>query len=45
MLGKILLLNLNRKPYMRSPMAPSHLTFKGQGYQDTEALYLVNEPS
>ncbi len=46
-LGPMLLLNINRKPYMKNPIALSHLTLKGQsqGYPDFEALYLVKEPS
>ncbi len=45
----MLLLNTNRKPYMGSPMASSHLTlsvtFKGQiqVHSDLKALYLVKE--
>ncbi len=44
-LAHILLLNLNGKPYMESPMAVSHLTLKGQGHSYFKALYLVKEPS
>ncbi len=45
-LHHMLLLNTNKKPYMRSPIAPLHLTLgdlKGQSkYQSySEALYLV----
>ena len=48
--GPMLLLNINRKPYMGGPMALSHLTVielngQTQGHPDFEALYLVNEPN
>ena len=46
-LGHMLLLNINRKTYMGSPMTLSHLdfglNFTYQGHSDSEALYLVNE--
>ncbi len=48
-LGHMLLLNINRKAYMESPMTSSHIwpwvTLKGQiqGQSDSEALYLVKE--
>ncbi len=44
-LGHKLLLNINRKAYMASPMTSSHMTLKGQiqGHSDFEALYLVKE--
>ncbi len=47
----MLLLNINRKPYMGSPIPPSHLTLSdlersnSTRHQDFEALYLVKEPS
>ncbi len=46
-LGHMLLFNINRKPYMGSPMTPSHFTMKGQsqGHSNFEALYLVKEQS
>ncbi len=49
-LGPMLLLTINRKPYMESPMTPSLLTLsdlKGQtqGHSDFKASYFVNEPS
>ncbi len=51
MLGPMLLhvLNINRKPYMGSSMAPSHLNLSNlesqtQGPWNFEALHLVNEP-
>ena len=49
-LGHMLLLNINRKACMGSPLVGLHLTFvtlKGhcQGQSDFEALYLVKEPS
>ncbi len=54
-LGHMLLLDINRKPHMGSPMAASHLTLgdlersnvnvKRQGHPDFEALYLAKEPS
>ncbi len=31
-LGHILILNINRKPYMESSMAPSDLTLQGQSH-------------
>ena len=45
----MLLLNINGKPYMGTPMALSHLTLndlkcQSQGHHDFEALYLVKEP-
>ncbi len=45
----MLLLNINKVPYMGNPMAPSHLTWsdlesQSQG-QDFKILYLVQEPS
>ncbi len=45
-LDPILLLIINRKPYMASLMTPSLLTLsdlKGQGHSDFKALYLVKE--
>ncbi len=44
-LGPMLVLIINKKPYMESPMVPSHLILKGQsqGHSDFEALYIVNE--
>ncbi len=44
----MLLLNINRKAYMWSPMALSHLTLsdiegQSQGHSDFETLYLVKE--
>ncbi len=41
----MLLLNINRKPYMGSPMAPSHLSLKSesQGHSDFETVYLAKE--
>ncbi len=47
-LGPMLLLTINRKPYMASLMTPSFLTLsdlKGQGHADFKALYLVKELS
>ncbi len=46
----MLLLNINRKPYVGSPMASSDLILselegKIQGHQNFEALYLAKEPS
>ncbi len=46
-LGHMLLLNIHRKAYMRSPM--THLTLsdpkgQSQGHSDFEGLYVVNEP-
>ena len=40
-LGYLLLLNINRKPYMGTPMVLSHLTLKGQSHSDFGVLYLV----
>ncbi len=42
-------LNVKRKPFTESPIAQSYLTLsdlegQSQGYQDSEVLYLVNEP-
>ncbi len=41
----MLLLNINKKPYMGSPMTLSHLTLIGpyQGHSDIKGLYLVNQ--
>ena len=49
-LGHMLLLNINRKVCMESPLVQLHLTFvnlKGhsQGHFDFEGLYLVKERS
>ncbi len=49
-LGHMLLLNINRKPYMASPMTLSHLTLndlesQSQGHSDFEVLYLVKDQS
>ena len=47
-LGHKLLLNINRKAYMESPMTSSHMTLSDlegqiQGKSDFEALYLATE--
>ncbi len=41
-LGHMLLLNINRKPYMGSPMTLSHLTLRGQyrGRSDIKGVRL-----
>ena len=46
-LGHMLLLNINKKPHMGSPMTLSHLTLKAQyqGHSDIKGLYLVNQRS
>ena len=49
-LGHMLLLNINRKECMESPLVQLHLTFldlkhRSQGYSDFEGLYLVKERS
>ena len=38
----MLLLNIDRKPYMGSPIAPSHLTLT-QGHQDFKANIKANK--
>ncbi len=48
-LGPMLLLTINRKPYMASPMTPSLLTLRdlkgqNQGQSDFKVLYLIKEP-
>ncbi len=48
-LGPMLLLNINRKPYMGRPMAPSHLTLSDLERSKSrspnfETLYLSKEP-
>ncbi len=47
-LGYMLLININRNPYMGSPKTLSHLTlndleFQRQGHSDFKVLYLVKE--
>ncbi len=49
-LGRMLLLNFNRKAYKESPMTSSHLTLSDlegqiQGHSNVESLYLVRELS
>ncbi len=42
--GHMLLLNINRKSYMGSPVTLSHLTFSDlKGHSDSKPLYLVKE--
>ena len=41
-LGPMLLLNINRKPYMGNPMAPSHLTLSDPERSNSKVTQISN---